>query len=280
MRNRLDLMGKVVVITGGGRGIGAATAREFVSRGARVALGDIDVPLAKATADEIGCGTTGLHLDVTDRDSIDTFLDEVERTVGPVDVMVNNAGIMPVVAFDEESRESIRRQLDINIGGVLHGSQEAVRRFGARGVAGHVVNIASAAGKLAFPGVATYNATKFAVVGLTQALAAEFYSTGITFTVVLPAIVRTELAAGLGEHWALRTSDPEQVARAIVKATETRRFEVAVPRELKFLYRAHDLLPHRVGAFALRSLGGDSFIMSGAGNADRAAYEARAAGTD
>ena len=67
MRNRLDLMGKVVVITGGGRGIGAATAREFVSRGARVALGDIDVPLAKAAADEIGCGTIGLHLDVTDR---------------------------------------------------------------------------------------------------------------------------------------------------------------------------------------------------------------------
>jgi NAD(P)-dependent dehydrogenase (short-subunit alcohol dehydrogenase family) len=273
-----NISGKVVAITGGARGIGAATAREFVASGARVVLGDIDGKLVRETASEIGRGTIGLDLDVTDRDSFVAFLDAVESTVGPIDVLVNNAGIMPIVRFDKEDPASIRRQVDINIVGVLWGSQLAIQRMLGRGTRGHIVNVASAAGKLTFPGVTTYNATKFAVVGLTEALSAEYREAGITFTVVMPALVRTELASGVGEHWALRTSDPEKVAESIVRASDRRTFEVAVPGELKVLYRVAAVLPHSLSAFAVRALGGDSFIADASGADARAAYEQRAAG--
>src|ERR1700749_5179550 len=97
------LAGKVVVIPGGARGIGRATARALIAQGARVAIGDIDAPLAQRTAQELGSGTLGLALDVTDRASFDAFLTEVENSVGPVDVLINNAGIMPIGPFVDES---------------------------------------------------------------------------------------------------------------------------------------------------------------------------------
>lgn len=275
-----NLAGKVVAITGGARGIGAATAREFVASGARVVLGDVDGDLVRDTASAIGHGTLGLNLDVTDRGSFSAFLRTVESEVGPVDVLVNNAGIMPIVRFNEEDPASIRRQVEINFFGVLWGSQLAIQQMLDRGTPGHVVNIASAAGKLTFPGVATYNATKFAVVGLTEALAAEFRDHGLTFSVVMPALVRTDLASGVGEHWALRTSDPETVAAAIVRATARRTFEVAVPKELKLMYRVTAVLPHRLSTFAVRALGGSTFMAEASGVEGRAAYERRAANID
>ena len=98
-----SLNGEVVAITGGARGIGRATATALIAQGARVAIGDIDAPLAEKTASELGSGTIGLPLDVTDRDSFAAFLDEVERQLGPLDVLVNNAGIMPVGPFEKET---------------------------------------------------------------------------------------------------------------------------------------------------------------------------------
>src|SRR4051812_14629284 len=108
-RQPRSLAGKVIVITGGGRGIGAATARALVAQGARVVIGDLDLETAEATATQLGGGTIARRLDVTDRAGFTAFLDEVEAELGPLDVIINNAGIMPVTLADEETDASIDR---------------------------------------------------------------------------------------------------------------------------------------------------------------------------
>ena len=124
-----SLAGSVVAITGGARGIGRATAAALIAQGARVAFGDIEAQLAEQTAAELGAGTIGLPLDVTERDSFARFLDEVEQRLGPLDVLINNAGIMPVGPFVEETDATAKRMVDINVHGVIFGSKLAVERF-------------------------------------------------------------------------------------------------------------------------------------------------------
>ena len=114
-KERRSLSGKVVAITGGARGIGKATATALVGKGCRVAIGDLQLELAEKTAAELGGGTVALALDVTDRGSFAHFLDEAERQLGPIDAVINNAGIMPVTPFEEEGEDSVRRQIDINL---------------------------------------------------------------------------------------------------------------------------------------------------------------------
>src|SRR4051794_37593328 len=108
-KERRSLSGKVVAITGGARGIGKATATALVRKGCRVAIGDLDLELAEKTAAELGGGTVATALDVTDRSSFSAFLEEAERELGPIDVLINNAGIMPVTPLVEEADDSIRR---------------------------------------------------------------------------------------------------------------------------------------------------------------------------
>ena len=191
-----SLSGRVAVVTGGGRGIGKALAAALAAEGARVAIGDVDTQAAEGTAAELGRGVVGLHLDVTDLPGFSAFLDEVERQLGPVDVLVNNAGIMPVTPLDQESEASVTRQLEINLRAVIHGTQEAIRRMRPRR-SGHIVNVASMAGKTGFPNLATYSATKFGVVGLSEAVHFELRDSGIEVSCVMPGVVDTELSAGL-----------------------------------------------------------------------------------
>src|SRR5947209_4063292 len=186
-----SLAGKVVAITGGARGIGRATAAALITHGARVAIGDIDAALADQTAQELGGGTVGLPLDVTDRESFATFLSQVEDRVGPLDVLINNAGIMPIGPFLEETDATAQRMIDINLHGVIFGSKLALERFIPRR-RGHLVQIASAAGKWGIAGGATYCATKHAVVGLSEAIAQEVQGTGVEVSVVMPTVVNTE----------------------------------------------------------------------------------------
>src|SRR6201985_3830226 len=145
-----SLAGDVVAITGGARGIGRATAAALIAQGARVAIGDIDAALAERTAQELGSGTVGLPLDVTNRTSFATFLDEVENRLGPLDVLINNAGIMPIGPFVSETDVTAERIIDINVHGVINGSKLALERFLPRDH-GHLVNVASVAGKLGIP---------------------------------------------------------------------------------------------------------------------------------
>ncbi|HEU5475393.1 MAG TPA: SDR family oxidoreductase [Actinophytocola sp.] len=270
-----SLAGKVVVITGGGRGIGAATAGALSRLGAVVAIGDLDVDVAKQTADRLD-DAVALPLDVTDADRFTAFLDEVERTLGPIDILINNAGIMPIAVLDEEEDRTTRRLLEINLHAVIHGTREAVRRMKPRGT-GHIVNIASVAGKAGFPGVATYCATKHGVVGLSEAVRAELRGTGVDISIVLPSIVRTELTAGVEDARFVKSIQPGTVAEAVVGALQRPRFEVYVPRSLGTINRFTRLLPRAAGEWIARAFKGDQVMMNAAHSTARADYEARAA---
>jgi NAD(P)-dependent dehydrogenase (short-subunit alcohol dehydrogenase family) len=274
-KQRRSLSGKVVAITGGARGIGRAMAAALVRKGCRVALGDVDAALAQRTAEELGGGTVAVQLDVTDRGSFAAFLDETERQLGPLDVLVNNAGIMPVTPLAEESDDSIRRQLDINVYGVIVGTQLALERMRPRG-GGHVVNVASSAGKAGVPGIATYSATKHAVVGFTEAARAEYGSEGIDFSYVMPITVNTQLIEGLKDHPGVKRVEPEDVANEIVSALETGKVDVYVPRQLRASVMIGGLLPRRVRE-AMARLMGVTKVMTEVSPEARRAYEERAA---
>jgi NAD(P)-dependent dehydrogenase (short-subunit alcohol dehydrogenase family) len=268
--------GKVVVITGGARGIGLATARAFNACGARVVIGDLDEDTTRRAAKDIGATTLGMQLDVTDHAGYTAFLDEVERTVGPIDILINNAGIMPLAMLDEESDDTTYRQLEINVAAVIHGTREAMRRMKPRG-RGHIVNIASVAGKVGVSGAATYCATKHAVVGLSEAVRSELRGTGVEVSCVLPTVASTELAAGLKATRMSSLVAPEDVAAAIVAVIERPRFEVWVPRHLGTVDRIVRMLPRRVGEWLLRVTGSDRMLASGAHSPARTEYESRAA---
>ncbi len=268
-----SLTGQVVAITGGARGIGRATASALIAQGARVAIGDIDVALAERTAQELGADTVGLPLDVTDSASFDAFLQAVDRRLGPLDILVNNAGIMPIGPFAQEADATAKRMVDINLHGVIHGSKLALTRFVPRG-RGHLVQIASAAGKAGLPGGVTYCATKHAVVGLSEALRAELRGTGVDVSLVMPVVVNTELGSGLPETRAFKAMQPEDVADAIIEALQTGRFEVFVPKSMSRLMRMNALMPRRARERLGRALKGDQVLMAPDHGA-RAAYEAR-----
>ncbi len=267
--------GKVVAITGGARGIGKATATALARRGARIAIGDLDLALAEQTANELGGGVVALELDVTDRSSFEGYLDATEKELGPLDVLINNAGIMPVGPLVEESDETARIMVDINLHGVLLGTKLALERMQPRR-SGHIVNIASQAGKAGLPGGATYCATKHAVVGLSEATRAEARDHGIEVSCVMPAVVNTELATGLQQTRGVKTLEPEEVADAIVEAIETNRFDVWVPRSTASISVVMNLMPRKGREGLARLLKADK-VLAQADSASRRQYEDRAA---
>ena len=269
-----SLTGKVVAITGGGRGIGRAIAQALAREGARVAVCDLDRESAEATAAQLGDGALGLGVDVTDRTALVAFLDEVEQRLGPLDVLVNNAGIMPVTPLVEESADSIARQLDLNLRAVIYGTQEAMRRMGPRRT-GHIVNMASIAGRSGFPFLATYCATKHGVVGLSEAARVELRGTGVEVSVVMPSVVKTELTTGLAES-RVKAVEVDEVAREVVSALRRPRFDVFVPRSNGPLIQVTSPLPRRAREAIGRWLKADQSLLKTDRSA-RAAYEARAA---
>ena len=269
------LDGRVVAITGAGRGIGRATAQACVRAGMKVAIGDLDLPVAQQTAAELGHGTIAVGLDVCDRASVGRFIDVTERELGPLDVFVNNAGIMPLSPFVAEQDAIARLQVDVNVHGVLHGMKEALARMLPRGH-GHIVNMASTAGRVGFAGGATYSGTKHFVVGVSEAVRYELRGSRIDITCVMPGVVNTELGAGLPQARFVGHIEPSMVADAIVAALRAPRFEVYVPRRIGPLSKAGAAVPTPVRDAFGRLLALDRVL----GHPDREArrrYEQRAA---
>ncbi|MFC9877552.1 SDR family oxidoreductase [Nocardia salmonicida] len=251
-RNSRSVVGKVVVVTGGARGIGRAVASALVDAGSVVAIGDIDATTVARTGTEIAA-TVALHLDVTDPASFATFLAEVEKTCGPVDVLINNAGIMPVGRFTEESDEITRRILDINVYGVALGTKLVLPSMLARG-RGHIVNMASMAGENPTPGMATYCASKQAVLSFTETMRLEHRGTGMRFSAVLPTFTRTEMITGTRAPRAL-LADPADVAAAVTALIARPRRRVSVTRLAGVLAAFNKLTPRPLGEFMARRLG-------------------------
>jgi short-subunit dehydrogenase len=241
-----------------------------------VAIGDVDAEAAQRAADELGC--VAHELDVTDPESFERFLDWVEDELGPLDVLVNNAGILHLGPFLDEDAAATRRQVDVNLLGVVNGTRLGVRRLRAHG-GGHLVNVASSAGKVSPPGIATYAATKHAVVGLTEAVRAEHRDSGIDFSIVMPGVVKTEMIAGYAHSRGVQEIEPEDVAEAIVQTLRQPRVDVFVPRSLGAVARVMQLLPRAASEWVGRAMGLDRITWE-ADPAARRDYEARAAASD
>ena len=239
-----SLYGQVAAITGGGRGIGRATAAALAREGAKVAIGDLDLDVARKTAEELGSNVSAYEVDVTDKDSFEAFLDAAEADLGALDILVNNAGIMQLGRFIDEDDATAIRQVDINVHGVIYGTKSALRRMRPRN-RGHIVNIASSAGKAGVPGGATYCATKHAVVGLTEAIRGELAveNVEIDLSVVMPVLVNTELISGLKTTRGIKTQQPEDVAAAIVDALKFQHFDVFVPKSVGTINKVMTVLP-------------------------------------
>jgi NAD(P)-dependent dehydrogenase (short-subunit alcohol dehydrogenase family) len=248
-------VGPLVVVTGGARGIGRATAVRLLAGGARVVVADIDGEAALAAASAMGrLGVVrGIHLDVTDHDGFAAAVEAIERADGPVELLVNNAGIMVLGAFIEQEARHDRRQFGVNVHGVVAGMRAVLPRMMSRG-RGSILNVASVAGRVGVPHAAVYSATKFAVMGLTEAVRHEVKGSGVHVGVVCPSLVDTELIAGAGRPVWPPPLAPEDVAEAIVGAWKERLDEVYVPKGSAISRVLPVVLPARIAEAVARFL--------------------------
>jgi NAD(P)-dependent dehydrogenase (short-subunit alcohol dehydrogenase family) len=270
----LKVRDKVIVITGGARGIGLATATALHNLGAKVAIGDIDEVKVKESGTALGLDVYG-RLDVTDSHSFSEFLDEVERQLGPVDVLINNAGIMPLGLIGDEPDAVTRRVLDINVYGVILGTKLAVQRMVPRRT-GHVINVASLAGEANIPGAATYCASKHAVIGFTDTVRLEYRKTGVEFSMVLPTFVNTELIAGTSGAKGFKNAEPADVANAIIELIARPKPRVRVTKAMGALAVSAKFMPRPVAEGLNRMLGGEHVFTDAVDAEKRKDYEARA----
>lgn len=269
------LQGKVVVITGGARGIGYATARRLHQEGMKVAVGDIDETRVLEAGEELGIDTVG-RLDVTDTTSFRTFYDMVTNTLGTPDALINNAGVMPIGPTVAESDTVAHRMIDINFHGVVNGTKLALESMLPRRY-GHIINIASMAGEASVPGLATYCGSKAAVIAFTDAVRLEHRTSGVKVSLVLPTFTNTDLVAGTRGPKGFRNAEPEQIAEAITELLTHPRPRAYVTKSMGRLLKMQRLMPAALAEGVARRLGSEQMFLHGVDKQARSDYEARAA---
>ncbi|NUS45016.1 MAG: SDR family NAD(P)-dependent oxidoreductase [Mycobacteriaceae bacterium] len=255
-----SLAGKVAVVTGAGSGIGREVALELARGGARLALSDVNSESVAAVADQ--CRTLGAQvheqrLDVADAAAVFEYADAVAGHFGAVNLVVNNAGVMHFGSVEETSLEQIRRVVDIDLWGVIHGTKAFLPHLIKSGD-GHVVNISSVFGLFGIPTQSAYNAAKFAVRGFTETLRQEMLVAGhpVAVTCVHPGAIKTELAyrASIadGDRDAINDgfdrmarTTPQQAARTIVAGIRAGKPRILVGADARVLDKLVRLLgPH------------------------------------
>ena len=188
------LEGKSALITGSARGIGRAFAQAYIAEGASVAIADINLQRAQATAAELGPQAYAVAMDVTDQASIDSAIAAVVAQAGKLDILVNNAALFDLAPIVDITRDSFDRLFSINVAGTLFTLQAAARQMIRQGHGGKIINMASQAGRRGEPLVAIYCATKAAVISLTQSAGLNLIKQGINVNAIAPGVVD-------GEHW-------------------------------------------------------------------------------
>jgi NAD(P)-dependent dehydrogenase (short-subunit alcohol dehydrogenase family) len=194
----MRLAGKVAVVTGAARGIGRATAERLLSEGAKVVVADIDVEQLNKAAAEMGTADTVLSLraDVSSKREVIDLIDAAIRRFGGIDIMVNNAGIAPVVDFLDVTEELLSRVLDVNLKGAFYGTQAAGRQMIEQGKGGVIINMSSINSGLANPNVAPYAISKGGMNQVTTTAAVAFAPHGIRVVGVGPGTIMTDMVAG------------------------------------------------------------------------------------
>ncbi|MBO9409223.1 L-iditol 2-dehydrogenase [Shimia sp. R9_1] len=190
----MRLAGKNALITGAGRGIGLAFAKAYVDEGARVAIADIDVDLAQTAAQSIGNAAIAVEMDISDQASIDAAVAATTEAFGKIDILINNAAIFSAAPVCDITRADYSRVFDVNVAGTLFTLQAVARHMIEIGVKGHIINMASQAGRRGESLVGVYCASKAAVISLTQSAGLNLIQHGINVNAIAPGVVD-------GEHW-------------------------------------------------------------------------------
>jgi NADP-dependent 3-hydroxy acid dehydrogenase YdfG len=215
-----NIAGKVIVITGASSGMGAAAASYLAAKGASVVLGARRADRIETLADEIaeaGGKAMAIVTDVTSQEDVRNLVDSAAETYGRIDVLINNAGVMPLSPLDRLKVDEWDRMIDVNVKGVLYGIAAALPHMKEQG-SGHIINLSSVAGHKLFAGSAVYSATKFAVRALSDGLRQEMASHNIRTTIISPGAVKTELLDHISE-------------KDVQKANQDYVREVGVPAE-------------------------------------------------
>lgn len=236
---------KVVLITGASRGIGRALALEIASRGAKISLVARSQKDLEAVLEKINGQGIVYVADVGDRESVTRAVEETSKQLGPIDVLINCAGIGAFATFNDESIERCEELMRINYFSVVY-TMKAVLPEMLERRRGCIVNIASVVGRVAAPLEAAYSASKYAVVGLSEAVRSEVGSQGVQVSTILPGPVATEFFTARGYPYPFQSPKPisaQHIVNAVLQTIEKNLPEKFIPSWFRFAYNARVLIP-------------------------------------